>query len=58
MGVVEPCVGADCVPEAQVVAVYSVGSFAGFSSVPDFLWSSVYRVYAFRSLCPIGSPHG
>ena len=33
MGVVEPCVGADCVPEAQVVAVYSVGSFAGFSSV-------------------------
>ena len=47
-----------CVPEAQLMALSSVGSFVGFSSVLDFLWSSVYGVYLFRSLFPIGSPHG
>ena len=53
-----PALGAYCEPEAQLVALCSVGSFVGFSSVLDFLWSSVYRVYLFRSLFPIGSPHG
>ena len=57
-GQLNPALGAYCEPEAQLVALCSVGSCVGFSSVLDFLWSSVYRVYLFRSLFPIGSPHG